>query len=198
MENIVTYKKLKNGKTLLIATNNIEVLYDEKEAQFINKLYKKRTITKYKKKNIPLKLLKQDSIPFCSKVESDELVSYFYFDTDKQEGMHIIISKIEPFADIKLYGRIHIDNLEALSNEKHLIQAKQVLKYAVEKETAYRTTEHFIRGNEFERLFYCNKCSISFEFPYEIDKTIEYKCMKCGITYEISTKLIPQVTIKEV
>ena len=97
--------------------------------QFINKKYRKRAISNDKKEIIAFKISKQNPIPLYSKVESDELVSYFYWDIDKQ-GIHIIISKIEPFADIRLYGRMHkIQN--DVSDEEHLRQAKEVLKYVL-------------------------------------------------------------------
>ena len=129
MKNIIIHEKLDNGKTLLLVANNIRVLYDEKEVQFINKKYRKRAISNDKKEIIAFKISKQNPIPLYSKVESDELVSYFYWDIDKQ-GIHIIISKIEPFADIRLYGRMHkIQN--DVSDEEHLRQAKEVLKYVL-------------------------------------------------------------------
>lgn len=46
----------------------------------------------------------------------------------------------------------------------------------VEKESSYRTINRFIQGNMFERLIYCENCTIGFEFPYKLDETIEYKC----------------------
>lgn len=179
MKNIVIHEKLDNGKTLLLAINRIRVLYDEKEVQFINKDYRKRVISNDKKEIIAFKISKQNPIPLYSKVESDELVSYFYWDIDKQ-GIHIIISKIEPFADIKLYGSMHVSNLEAFSDEKHLRQAKEILKDTM---CISDITRHL--DMSFCNIFYCDCCEHKIQVNYTNKDEIIVKCDFCEATYKI-------------
>lgn len=179
MKNIVIHEKVDNGKTLLLVANNIRVLYDEKEVQFINKKYRKTVISNHKKQIIAFKISKQNPIPLYSKVESDELVSYFYWDIDKQ-GIHIIISKIEPFADIKLYRSMHVSNLEAFSDEKHLRQAKEILKDAM---CISDITRHL--DMSFCNIFYCDYCEHEIQVNYTNKDEIIVKCDFCEATYEI-------------
>lgn len=195
MKNIVIHEKLDNGKTLLLAINRIRVLYDEKEVKFINKDYRKRVISNDKKEIIAFKISKQNPIPLYSKVESDKLVSYFYWDIDKQ-GIHIIISKIEPFADIRLYGRMHVSNLEAFSDEKHLRQAKEILKYAL-RNARMRANTYKYTLDYSHQTFSCEFCKKEYAITSLEEKKEILEC-ECSAKYEIEYKKVMRAVVKQV
>lgn len=195
MKNIVIHEKLDNGKTLLLAINRIRVLYDEKEVKFINKDYSKRVISNDKKEIIAFKISKQNPIPLYSKVESDELVSYFYWDIDKQ-GIHIIISKIEPFADIRLYGSMHVSNLEAFSDEKHLRQAKEILKYALRRARMRANTYKYTLDYPHQ-TFSCEFCKKEYAITSLEEKKEILEC-ECSAKYEIEYKKVIRAVVKQV
>ena len=194
MKNIVIHEKLDNGKTLLLAINRIRVLYDEKVCQFINKDYRKGVISNDKKEIIAFKISKQNPIPLYSKVESDELVSYFYWDIDKQ-GIHIIISKIEPFAYIKLYGSMHeIQN--DVSGEEHLRQAKEILKYAL-RHARMRANTYKYTLDYPHQTFSCEFCKKEYAITSLEEKKEILEC-ECSAKYEIEYKKVMRAVVKQV
>lgn len=195
MKNIVIHEKLDNGKTLLLAINRIRVLYDEKAVKFINKDYRKRVISNDKKEIIAFKISKQNPIPLYSKVESDQLVSYFYWDIDKQ-GIHIIISKIEPFADIRLYRSIHVSNLEAFSDEKHLRQAKEILKYALRNARMRANTYKYTLDYPYQ-TFSCEFCKKEYAITSLEEKKEILEC-ECSAKYQIEYKKVMRAVVKQV
>ena len=171
------------------------MLYDEKVCQFINKDYRKRVISNDKKEIIAFKISKQNPIPLYSKVESDELVSYFYWDIDKQ-GIHIIISKIEPFVYIKLYGSMHVSNLEDFSDEKHLRQAKEILKYSF-RNARMRANTYKYTLDYPHQTFSCEFCKKEYAITSLEEKKEILEC-ECSAKYEIEYKKVMRAVVKQV
>ncbi len=207
MKNIVTHEKLDNGKTLLIATNMPKVLYDEKECQFIVKKYKKRVISDDKKDTIAYKLSYKKSISLHSKVESDELISYFFYDGSIQikgsknthdviHGVHIIISKKEPFIHVSLYPLVSNEILKAFNEKKHLEQAKEILDYVLCQAKEQAPTIIRYLGTAGDRAFYCRVCEKWLEFNDFED--IQNKTCECGATHEITLEKVIRARVKEV
>lgn len=191
MKNIIVHEEIESGKTLLLAFKQIRVLYDEKECQY-GKIHTKTNISEQKKEKIANKLLDQTRIPLYSKVEDDEVICYFYYyeNAEYSSGLHIIISKKEPFAHVRRYKEVR---KELINADKQLQQAKEILKYAICDSIITRYLDV-----DFAKHFYCDVCEHEVTFDYANEDEIIAVCDFCETSYQVKFEPTIRATIKQI